>query len=106
MSVNRDRGYWIAFALCTAAAAVPFLAVRYLPMADLPEHAAQVALLTAFQDPCYRFDQLFEINWFTPYLLAYLVARAFAVVLSVHAAIKLTVFVSVIALPLAMRELL
>lgn len=54
----------------------------------------------------YRFDQLFEVNWFTPYLLGYLIARAFAVVLSVHAAIKATVFVSVIVLPLAMRELL
>lgn len=102
----REPAYWIAFAVCLTAASVPFLAAKYLPMADLPEHAAQVAVFKAFDDPCYRFDRVFEFNWATPYLLGYLIARAFAAVVTVHVAIKLTVFVWVLLLPLSMRVLL
>jgi len=59
-----------------------------LPIADLPEHAAQIALLFSLSDPTYPFAGQYEINPFTPYLLAYLLAAFFALVLPISLAFK------------------
>ena len=49
---------------------VPFLAVEIPPSADLPQHVAQVRLFSeTVQDP----ESPYEIQWLTPYWLAYLV---------------------------------
>ena len=100
------RAYWIAFAACAIAATVPLLMTDVLPMSDLPEHMAQVAVWKHFDDACHRFSEIYEIHWGTPYVLAYLVIRAFATFLTVSAATKVTVWLSIVLLPLAMRELL
>lgn len=104
--MSAHRGYWLAFAGCAAAATIPLLLTAVLPMADLPQHMAQVAIWKHFDDPCYRFTQTYELNFATPYLLGYLVTRAFATMLTVTVAVKLTVWLAVIATPLAMRMLL
>ena len=98
--------YWIAFVVCAAAATIPLLVTPILPSSDLPEHMAQVAIWKHFDDPCFRFADIFEVRWATPYLLGYLVCRALAVVLSVSVAMKVTVWLSIVLLPLSMRELL
>lgn len=61
-----------------------------LPSADLPQHAAQLGLFRSLGDPAFAYAGQFELNYFTPYLLAYLVAGAFALVLPVAAAVKAT----------------
>lgn len=71
MSKARERGL-----LATAAAvlvAVPFLAVRYPPLIDLPQHAAQIRL---FLDTLGHPGGPYTIQWLTPYSLGYLAPGA------------------------------
>ena len=49
---------------------MPFLAVDVPPSTDLPQHVAQVRL---FSETLGNPDSLYEIQWLTPYWLAYLV---------------------------------
>jgi len=100
-----QRRWLAAYLFCAAAAALPFLATYRLPSADLPQHAAQIALWKSFADRCYNFDAIYEINWFTPYLAGYCNARLFAFVLTVNAALKLTMYVAALALVMTMRLL-
>ncbi|MBT8136988.1 MAG: hypothetical protein KJO54_08265 [Gammaproteobacteria bacterium] len=85
---------------------LPLWLVTYLPMVDLPQHAAQVAAwreLLAGND-LYRRE--FETNWFTPYLLGYVLYFAFSSVLSYTMAAKLVVTISVAAVPVLTDALL
>jgi len=75
-------------------------------MVDLPEHAAQVAIWRYFADGCQQFAAQYELNFGTPYLLAYLLARTIAIFTSVSVAVNATVFLCVVAMPLAFRRLL
>lgn len=61
-----------------------------LPVVDLPQHAAQIALLFTIDDPGFPFHGQYQLNYFTPYLLAYLLAAAFALVLPIPLALKAT----------------
>jgi hypothetical protein len=77
----------------TLVLSVALFAFRDVPMVDLPQHAAQLAAWVNWDDPRYRTHEL-ELNFRTPYLLAYPVARLFAPVLGVVGALKLVVAVS------------
>lgn len=56
-----------------ALVALPFLAVTFPPITDLPQHAAQIRLfLDALQNP----DSPYRIQWLTPYDLSYTVLGA------------------------------
>jgi len=69
--INRQR-FVIAVLVCLLAA-VPFLLVRFPPITDLPQHAAQVRLFgEAFGHP----DSPYRIQWLTPYNLVYAVLGA------------------------------
>jgi hypothetical protein len=58
----------LAAMLCGALVAIPFLGVRFPPITDLPQHAAQIRLfLAALGDP----EGAYRIQWFTPYSAAY-----------------------------------
>jgi hypothetical protein len=69
-------------------------------MVDLPQHAAQISALQQIRADSPLFTDVFEINWFTPYLVGYLFAYAFAMVFSVSVAFKLVITVSLISIPL------
>jgi hypothetical protein len=98
--------YWIAFLVCAAAATVPLLVTGTLPSADLPEHMAQVAIWKHLHDPCHRYEEIFELNPATPYLLGYVIMRVLATVMTVSVAAKVTVWLSIVLLPLSLRALL
>jgi hypothetical protein len=100
------RSYWIAFVLCAVAATVPLLVTDVLPMSDLPEHMAQVSIWKHFDDPCHRFSEIYRLHWTTPYLLGYVLTRLLAEWLPVSTAIVVTVWLSIILLPLSVRALL
>lgn len=70
-------------------------------MTDLSQHAAQLTIWQNYHDICYQFEKQYELNWFTPYLGAFLVTKLFALVLPLYSALKLTIFGCVIALPLS-----
>ena len=99
-------GYRVAFAACAAAALLPLFVTSVLPMTDLPEHMAQIAIWKHYGDPCHQFARTFEFNWATPYLLGYLLTRLLAIALPVSAAIKITVALGIVATPLSIRALL
>jgi hypothetical protein len=68
---NRSR---VIFAvLCCLLAAVPFLSVRFPPITDLPQHAAQVRL---FGEASSQPESPYRIQWLTPYSLVYAVLGA------------------------------
>jgi hypothetical protein len=73
---------------------IALLVFRDVPMVDLPQHAAQIAAWLHWDDPRYRTHEL-ELNFRTPYLLAYLFARFFASLVGVVFALKLVVAASV-----------
>jgi len=83
----------IAFAL-TAVVAGTFAYFAYLPMVDLPQHAAQLSAWIHLDDPNYGFAEQFEINWRTPYLLGYLLARPMVPLLGIVGALKFVVLLA------------
>jgi hypothetical protein len=95
----------IAAALVAVVAWV-FFHFTYLPMVDLPQHAAQLSEWVHLNDPRYGFADQFEINWWTPYLLSYLLARPFVFLLGVAGALKLVVLLSVLGTVVAYYLLL
>jgi len=69
--IHRQR--IVIAALVCLLAAVPFLVVKFPPITDLPQHAAQVRLFgEAFGHP----DSPYQIQWLTPYNLVYAVLGA------------------------------
>jgi hypothetical protein len=59
--------------LVLALVAIPFLVVRYPPITDLPQHAAQIRLFgEALSDP----QSQYQIQWLTPYGLSFVVLGA------------------------------
>jgi hypothetical protein len=103
---RREPLFWLAFLLCAAASLVPIWVVKYPPMVDLPHHAAQVSILRHYNDASFGFDGRYQINWFTPYALAYYVAWIFSLFLPIIAAMKTVVSLSIVMLPLSFRHLI
>ncbi len=69
--LRRATVSWALFAL--AATAIPFLVVRFPPITDLPQHAAQARLFgEALTDP----QSPYVVQWLTPYGLATFLVRA------------------------------
>lgn len=101
-----NAAFFAAFALCTLAALCALWLPKYLPMTDLPQHAAQISIWKHLHEPSYGFGERFELQYFTPYLLGYGLARLFAELFSILAAMKLVLTLTVLALPLALWRLL
>jgi hypothetical protein len=99
---GRLNAFAIALSLALGASFVGF---RDLPMIDLPQHAAQIATWQRLDagDPASL--ERFELNFRTPYLLAYPLARALSPVCGVVLALKIVVWASVVASFFAMAAL-
>ena len=87
------RTYMVAV---LAACSIFWLAPR-LPMIDLPQHVAQIALwhdLLMGQSP---WVDLFRINLLTPYLTAYSLALALSFIVSANSAFKILLTAAFVA---------
>jgi hypothetical protein len=82
-------------------AIVPLWVPFHPPMTDIPQHAAQVALLRNLQDPSFGFAGLFRVVWFTPYLVGYALVYALTPFLGIVSACKLVVSLALLAIPLS-----
>ena len=71
----------------------PLWVGSYLPMVDMPQHAAQITALRELWRGNEMFTQLFEINWFTPYLLGYMLLARWTLVLPMTVATQVIVTV-------------
>lgn len=79
---------------------------HYIPSVDLPQHAVQLSAWAHYADPAYGFAPQFELNYRTPYLLCYLLARPFAITLGPVVALKLVLLLAAFANVLALGALL
>jgi hypothetical protein len=81
-----------------------FFSVRDLPLVDLPQHALELAswLRLDAHDPSLSG---LELNFRTPYLLGYPVARALSTFLPVLSALKLTFWASIALQAVTLRKL-
>lgn len=80
----------------------PIWEIYYLPLGDLADHAAQMHVILNYDQ--YRDD--YYINWFTPYLVGYLIALPLAMILPIPVALKIVLSVALICVPLACLYLL
>ena len=94
------------FAAVLLLSVVPLWFGQYLPLVDLPQHAAQVGLLREIWSGNDAIVALFRVNWFTPYLLGYVSLYALALVMPITAATQLLVSVAVVSVPLLTGRLL
>lgn len=78
------------------------LAAAYLPMADLPQHSAQLGMLRHFEN----YAEQYELNWFTPYLLGYGFTYGLSWIVGITAAVRLMVGIALAAFPLCTALLL
>ena len=81
-----------------------FLVARDLPLVDLPQHALQIANWIRLNAHDSATAEL-ELNFRTPYLLGYPVARLLASVLPVLVALKLTLWASITLQAVTLRKL-
>jgi hypothetical protein len=92
--VADSRIAYVATAL--AAVSLFWLAAR-LPMADLPQHVAQIALWHDLLMEQSLWSELFQINILTPYLLAYSLALALSFIVTASIAFKILLSVAYVA---------
>lgn len=83
---------------------VAIFAFRDLPLVDLPQHAAQIAVWLHWDDPAYRTEEL-ELNFRTPYLLAYVLARPISALIGPILALKAVVALAVVGHAVAFHVL-
>jgi len=74
---------------------VAFVAVPYLPMVDLPQHAAQLSIWVQRGEAPFLSREHFTLNLSTPYVGAYLLARGLAPWLGVILAFKVVAWLSI-----------
>ncbi len=84
-------------------ATIPVWIPPHPPMADLAQHAAQVQLWRSLHDPAFRFAGLFQVNWFTPYLVGYLLVYPLVPLVGIVAACKTVIALALAAVPLTTR---
>lgn len=104
--LESEKSYRWAFFFCACCAMVPLWSIKYPPMVDLPQHAAQVFMWKHFDNPAYDFKETYYLKYSSPYFVGYVLARFFAVFLPIHAAMKAAISLVFLALPLTMDRLL
>lgn len=100
------RGSVGLFLLLSALLVGPILWVTYPPMADLPQHAAQISILLDWNEAQPARDLTYRVDLFTPYLLAYGLTWLLAKVMPLLWALKLLISASLVAFPWSVGRLL
>jgi hypothetical protein len=95
VSLNNER----LFLFVVVLSIVPLWIGPYLPLVDLPQHAAQVTALRQLWSGDPIAGALFHVNWFTPYLLGYLLLYVLTLVMPMAVATKLVVSLAVALIP-------
>ncbi|WP_042337870.1 hypothetical protein [Paraburkholderia ferrariae] len=101
-NVSRTRLGWTSaerlervLLTCTVAIAGILFWIAPRPgMGDLPQHAAQIAMLHDLVTGTSSWSDLVRVNYFTPYLLAYGLALALSFVMPVVASLKLVMMLA------------
>ena len=102
LSIDNSRLFFATVLLSI----VPFWFGQYLPMVDLPGHAAVITALQEIAAGNQTFESAFDAHWSSPYLLGYALFYAAATFLPAPIAAKIVVSLAVAAVPLATAALL
>ena len=92
----RWSNFNVAFVALSAALGLCLAWFRDLPMVDLPQHASQIGTWLHWHDPAFRAAELLELNFRTPYLLAYPLARLLAPVVGVVPALHFVIWLAIV----------
>lgn len=79
---------------------IPVWVNEYPGMVDFPQHVTQTTLLLGLLEGDELFNQYFEINWYTPYIIPNLIALFFAYFFSPLVANKILVSVYIVSAPI------
>ncbi len=86
--------------MCCAALIAPLWVTDWLPLVDLPQHAAQLAIAKRWSAGGFDYASYFELNWFANSILPYAISYLFATVFPILVAIKLVLCLSLLGIPL------
>jgi hypothetical protein len=100
-SILRRNRELVVLIFASLLATVPVWISYYPMMTDLPQHAAQIALLRNLQDPSFKYSGLFGHQWFTPYWLGYMLAYVLTPLTGIRIALKLVVSLALASFPIA-----
>lgn len=100
--IYKNGFYAITFLVFGIMLVAPIWTVKYLPLGDVAQHAAQIQAILNFDS----YKDEYRINWFTPYWVGYSAALFFGQFFSVITAIKLVLSFALIAMPIASALLL
>ncbi len=101
-----DRRFWFAYFLCALATLVPLWGVKYLPMVNLPQDAAEVSMWLHLSDPAWSVKDYAELHLFTPAFLGYLLATVIAKVTGPLGGVKVVITITTLGLPLVLLRIL
>ena len=99
---ENDQLFYVVLLLAVA----PLWLAPYLPGIDIPGHVATVTAVSEIWRNNPVFTELFEINWFTPYLAGMLILYLLALVMPVGIAVKVILSIVIIATPILTGRLL
>src|SRR5688572_21731118 len=103
--VRADPAFWACFAGLTLLLGGLVFCARYLPLVDLPQHAAQLSIFVHYDDPAWGFREQFELNWGTPYVLLYVLARPLVPLFGIVGALHVVIAASIVGFALATYQL-
>jgi hypothetical protein len=101
-----DRSWQWSAAICTLLLVVPIWVTDLLPLADAPQHAAQLAIGIHWPGIGFPYSRHFEHNWLANSIVPYALSYLFAQVVPVVVALKLVLCVALVGLPLATLRLI
>jgi hypothetical protein len=98
--------YWGLWALCTALTGAVILVPEYLPMVDLPQHAAQIAIWLDWNDPGLEYQQVYRRSPLSPAFVSTALVFALAHLVSVELALRIVIAATAITTPIVVRLLI
>jgi len=102
LTLGNQKLYAVALLLSIT----PLWFPKYLPLADIPQQAGQIVALQQIWAGDPTFNQLFTVNWFTPYLIGYMLFYPVSLLVPVTVAAKVVVSIAVVSVPLLTGALL
>ncbi len=94
---TQEKKINILYFITVAWALITIWIAPHLPLADLPQHAAQVALIKDLLLNQSEWSNIFQVNYLTPYITTYGIAILLSFFVSVSTAFKILISINYLA---------
>ena len=94
----------LSYIICTLLAMAAIWCHRFPAGIDLPQHANLFRVLADLTTGPLEYRELYRVDWFTPYLLAYVLAYPLTLAWGAIVAVKCLLTLSAVGTPLLMRR--